>query len=575
MTPLLNQFSKYPTVGNWNSQISEAVNNGFSHKALLLFRQMKQAGSSPDNLTFPFVAKACAKILDLKLSQSIHAHVFKSPFWSDIFVGTAVINMYVKCNELDFAHKVFEKMPKRDVTLWNAMLLGFAQLGSVDSFLVLFREMRLLGFVPDFVTIIGLTQSVVELKNVNLVKGVHAFGTRVGMLNDVSLVNTLISCYSKCGDLVSAEGMFDGIYSESRTIVSWNSLIAGHALVGNYYKTLPLYRFMSNDGHKPDMSTFLSLLSSCVQPEGLSHGKLIHSHVIQFGCDYDVAVTNTLLTMYSKCGDIDSAWHLFQSMTYKTCISWTAMISSYAVKGCLDKAYSLFLDMERAGEKPDVVTLLSLLSGCSQTGSLELGKWLEDYACFNGLRGNVMIKLKKYFIPPSKTVVSWTTMISGLALNGESKIVELDLKPNRITFLAILQACIHAGFLDKGMECFDLMTRVYNLNPGLEHYSCMVDLLGRKGKFKEALEFIKSMPYDPDAAIWGALINGYKIHQNVEIGEHVAYHLCRLEPQAAVSYVEMANMYASAGKWDGVSKVRALMKCNKVKKCSWAKPYPS
>uniref|UniRef100_A0A803N8C5 Pentatricopeptide repeat-containing protein n=1 Tax=Chenopodium quinoa TaxID=63459 RepID=A0A803N8C5_CHEQI len=445
---------------------------------------MKKAGSSPDNLTFPFVAKACAKISDLKLSQSIHAHVFKSPFWSDIFVGTAVINMFVKCNELDFEHKVFEKMPKRDVTLWNAMLLGFAQLGSVDSFLVVFREMRLLGFVPDFVTIIGLTQSVVELKNVNLVKGVHAFGIRVGMLNDVSLVNTLISCYSTCGDLVSAEGMFDGIYSESRTIVSWNSLIAGHALVRNYYKTLHLYRFMSNDGHKPDISTFLSLLSSCVQPEGLSHGKLIHSHVIQFGCDYDVAVTNTLLTMYSKCGDIDSAWHLFQSMTYKTCISWTAMISSYAVKGCLDKAYSLFLDMERAGEKPDVVTLLSLLSGCGQTGSLELGKWLEDYACFNGLRGNVMVcnaivdmyakcghvdKAKEVFYSiPSKTVVSWTTMISGLALNGEfiealelfSKMVELGLKPNRITFLAILQACIHTGFLDKGMKCFDLMTYI-------------------------------------------------------------------------------------------------------------------
>ncbi|KNA15984.1 hypothetical protein SOVF_093400 [Spinacia oleracea] len=552
---------------------------------------MKQEGSTPDNMTFPFIAKACAKISDLKSSQIIHTQIIKSPFWSDIFVGTAVVNMYVKCSELELAHKVFEKMPLRDVTLWNSMLLGFAHLGSVDRFFVLFQEMRLQGFVPDFITIIGLTQSVIELKDVNLVRGVHGFGIRVGMLNDVSLANTLISGYSKCWDLVSAEGIFDRICSDSRTIVSWNSLIAGHALVGKYYKTFLLYRCMLCNGrHKPDISTFLSLLSSCVQHEALSHGKLVHSHVIQLGCGYDVAVSNTLLTMYSKCGDIDSAWHLFQIMTHKTCISWTAMIGGFVAKGCLDKAYSLFLDMERAGEKPDVVTLLSLLSGCGQTGSLELGRWLDNYALSNGLRDSVIVcnaivdmyakcgnvdKAKEVFYSMhSKTVVSWTTMISGHALNGEFiealelffKMVRLGLKPNHITFLAILQACTHAGFLEKGMEFFDLMTRVYKLKPGLEHCSCMVDLLGRKGKFKEALAFIESMPFHPDAAIWGALLGACKIHQNVEIGEYAACHLYRLEPQAAASYVEMANMYASAGRWDGVSEVRAQMKCNRVKK---------
>ncbi|CAO2833042.1 unnamed protein product [Amaranthus hypochondriacus] len=592
MTPLFNHFSKHQTIGYWNTQIREAVNNGYSLEALLLYRQLKQAGLTPNNLTFPFVAKACAKKSDPKLSQLIHAHIVKSPFWSDVFVGTAVIDMYVKCDNLKFAHKVFDELPHRDVTLWNAMLLGLAHSGSVDQFFRLFQEMRLQGFPPDSVTIIGLVQSFTHLNDLDLVKAAHSLAICVGMINHVSLANTLISGYSKCGDLISAEGVFGTIYYKSRTLVSWNSLISGHALSGNYHRTFSLYRCMllTYDAHRPDISTFLSLLSSCVQPHALHHGKLIHSHVIQLGCNHDVTIANTLLTMYSRCRDLDSVSHLFQTMSYRTCISWTVIIGGYAAMGCLDKAYSLFLDMQAAGEKPDVVTLLSLLSSCGQYSSLELGRWLDDYASSNGLKGSVVVcnaiidmyskcgdveKAKVLFRSmPSKTIVSWTTMLYGLAMNGQFSealelfftMIEQGLEPNHVTFLAVLQACTHAGFLDKGMECFDMMTRVYNLDPELEHYACIVDLLGRKGKFKEALEFIKTMPFKPDIAIWGALLGAGKIHQNIEIGEYAAYHLYQLEPQDAVSYVEMANMYASAGRWDGVSKVRGLMRGNKVKK---------
>ncbi|KAJ8445318.1 hypothetical protein Cgig2_010676 [Carnegiea gigantea] len=589
-TPYLNQFSNFSTVAHWNSQIREAVNNGCPERALVLYRCMRQTGLAPDKLTFPFVAKACAKISDLTQSQIVHAHILKSPIWSDVFVGTAVVDMYVKCDHLEFAYKVFEKMPRRDVTLWNAMLLGLVQSGFVHRFSLLFRQMRVQGTAPDSVTIIGLTQYVTELKDLDLIKGAHAFAVRVGMLKDVSLVNTLISAYGKCADLISAEGIFHGLDVESRTIVSWNSLIAGNVLFENHRRTFSLYKRMCHDGLKPDISTFLSLLCSCVKPEALPCGQLVHSHVIQLGCDLDVTVSNTLLNMYAKCGDIGSARHLFQNMAFRTCVSWTAMITGHAEKGELDEAFTLFSDMQAAGEKPDVVTLLSLLSGCGQTGSLELGRWLDNYALSNRLRDSVIVcnalidmyakcgsigKAKEVFHSmPSKSIVSWTTMIAGLALNGEFsealdfffRMVELGLKPNHITFLSVLQACTHAGFLDKGRECFDLMAKVYKLNPWLEHYSCMVDLLGRRGKLKEALDFIKTIPLVPDAGIWGALLAACKIHHNLEIGEYAAHHLYELEPKAAVSYVEMANMYASAGRWDGVSKARAMMRCNEVKK---------
>ncbi|XP_074312391.1 pentatricopeptide repeat-containing protein At4g19191, mitochondrial [Silene latifolia] len=587
---LLKQIPKCQTVGQWNTYIREAVNKGNSKEALIFYRQMKQMGLSPNKLTFPFVAKACAKISNFTQSQIIHADILKLPFWSDVFIGTALINMYVKSNQLEFAHRVFDKMPERDVTSWNAMMLGFAQSDFVGRFFLLFREMRLLGVVPDSVTLIGLTQSATKISDLPLVKGAHALGVRVGLMDDISLVNTFISGYGKSGDLLSSVGMFDEIHFESRTIVSWNALIGAHSLLGTYCSAFRIYQLVLDDGRKPDVSTFLSLLSSCGELEALNYGKLVHSHAIQLGVVYDVTMANTLLTMYSRCGDIHSASLLFQRMAYKTCVSWTAMIGGYAEKGNIDEAFNLFLAMQMAGEKPDTVTLLSLLSGCGQTGSLELGIWIDNYAISNRLRDNVILcnaiidmyakcgfvdKCKELFNSmPHKTIVSWTTMISGLALNGEFteslnlffRMVGLGLKPNHVTFLTILQACTHAGFLEKGRECFDLMTQVYRLSPWLEHYSCMVDLLGRRGKLKEALELIESMPLKPDPGIWGTLLAACKIHHNLKIGEYAANLLYELEPHAAASYVELANMYALEGQWDEVSKVRGLMKSNEVKK---------
>ncbi|KAL9225026.1 hypothetical protein vseg_000998 [Gypsophila vaccaria] len=587
---LLSQVSICQTVGHWNTHIREAVRNGYSKEAVILYRRMKQTGFIPDKLTFPFVVKACAKISDLRQSQIIHADILKSPFWSDVFIGTALIDMYVKSRQLELARKVFEKLPDRDVTSWNAMLLGFAQSGNVGRFSLLFREMRLQRVVPDSVTLIGLTQSVIETNDLPLVRGTHALGIRVGLINDVSLANTFISGYGKCGDLLSAADMFDQLNVQSRTIVSWNSLISAHSQLATCHSTFRIYQAVLYDGHKPDISTYLSLLASCREAEALPYGKLAHSHVTQLGHDYDVILANTVLTMYSRCGDIDSASLLFRRMSYKTCVSWTAMIGGHAERGNIEEAFNLFLAMQTAGEKPDTVTLLSLLSGCGQTGSLELGRWIDNYAISNRLRDNTMLynaiidmyakcgsvdKCKELFHSmPQRTIVSWTTMISGLALNGEFmdaldlffKMVTLSLKPNHITFLTILQACTHAGFLERGWECFHMMTRVYRLNPWLEHYSCMVDLLGRRGKLKEALELIESMPLTPDAGIWGALLAACKLHHNLKIGEYAAYRLHELEPQAAVSYVELANMYALDGQWDGVSKLRGLMKSNEVKK---------
>ncbi|CAL9001289.1 unnamed protein product [Prunus brigantina] len=561
---------------------------------------MKQNGLEPNNFTFPPLSKARAKLSSLKFSQIIHTNVLKSPFRSDIFVQTAMLDMYVKCDQLADAYILFGRIPMRDVACWNVMLMGFAQLGFLDKVLRLFHEMRFARILPDTITVMGLTQASLETKNLALVKDIHAFGIQIGIDGDVSMANTWISAYSKCDDLSSAMAVFNGIEIGARTVVSWNSMIVGYANLEKLIDALNFYKWMLCDGYRPDISTIVSLLSSCIQPDKLLQGVLIHCHGIQMGCDSDIFVVNALISMYSRCGDILSSRFLFDGMSNKTCVSWTAMISGYADKGDLNEALRLFHAMEAVGEKPDLVTVLSLVSGCGQTGALELGKWIHNYAFSNGLRdsivvcnalidmyakcGNINSARELFYALPVRTVVSWTTMIAGFALNGNYEealdlfclMVDLDLKPNHLTFLAILQACTHAGLLEKGMEFFDMMKKVYKINPGVDHYSCMADLLGHKGRLEEATELVKSMPMKPDARIWGALLSACKIHRNVEIGEYACCRLFELDPQGAVPFVEMANIYASETgtdpgfqndrRWDEVAALRTAMKFKKVKK---------
>ncbi|KAK9150699.1 hypothetical protein Syun_009008 [Stephania yunnanensis] len=589
-TKTLNRFSKFPSVSEWNSKIRSSISQGCTQKALLLFRQMKQSSIEPDKLTFPIIAKASAKLSNLRLSESIHTHVLKSQFMSDVYVQTALVDMYVKCGRVDVARQVFERMPERDVASWNVMIMGFAEFCGAGEVMGLFRQMRVGGFRPDSMTLMALSIASSNSQNLNMVRGVHCIGVQTGIDGDVCVANTWISGYSKCMDLESAQMVFRGIPVVVRTVVSWNSMIAGYAFQGKFVEAFGLYRNMCSDCCNPDLSTMVSLLSSCVRPEALLHGNLIHSHAIQSGFDSDVTLTNTLISFYAKLGDIDSARFLFNGMNERTRVSWTALIGGYAEKGDVDEGFALFLAMEATGEKPDAVTLVAVLSVCGQAGTLELGRWIHEYATSNGLGKNVIVcnalldmyskcgsmsEACEVFLSISeRTIVTWTTMITGYALNGEfklaldvfSQMVVLGLRPNHLTFLAVLQACAHAGFVEKGWMLFRMMTEVYKISPILEHYACIADMLGRKGRLKEALEFIQTMPVKPDAGVWGALLGACKTHNDAEIGEYVTYRLLELEPQSAVPYVAMANIYASEGKWDGVAKFRAMMRSKKVRK---------
>lgn len=303
-------------------------------------------------------------------------------------------------------------------------------------------------------------------------------------------------------------------------------------------------------------------------------------------------VSTALLEMYVKCGAVDDARQEFERMDRRDVVAWSAMIAGYAQNGRPSEALELFESMKSKQIKPNDVALVSVLSACSQLGSLEAGERIGNYVESQGFVFNVYVasalldmyskcgnisKARQIFNQmPQKDVVSWNSMIVGLAANGFAKeainlfekMKEIRVKPNDITFVGILTACTHAGLLELGIRIFRSMESDHEITPTIEHYACVVDLFCRSGKLKDAHEFIRKMEVEPNVVIWGTLLSASRIHSNLELAEFSVKKLLELEPENSGNYILLSNIYASAGRWEESLTVRNLMKTNRVQKTS-------
>jgi pentatricopeptide repeat protein len=294
--------------------------------------------------------------------------------------------------------------------------------------------------------------------------------------------------------------------------------------------------------------------------------------------------------MYAKCGNVNIAHKLFERMPKQDVVSWTAIIAAYSQNGHPHEALAFFNEMQVQGIKPNSITIVSVLPACAHLLALEQGKQIHGYAIRSGFEsdvvvgtglvnmyakcGNVNIAHKLFERMPEQDVVSWNAMILAYGIHGHgedalalfSQMQQTGTKPDHITFTAILTACSHAGLVDQGWQYFECMKSDYGLAPKLEHYACLVDLLGRAGHLDEAHDIIKKMPLEPNANVWGALLGACRIHCNIELGEQAAKHLFELEPNNAGYYVLLSNIYAEARRWEDVVKLRTMMKERGVKK---------
>ncbi|KAK9285820.1 hypothetical protein L1049_025021 [Liquidambar formosana] len=433
---------------------------------------------------------------------------------------------------------------------------------------------------------VAQTLSLLErCSNMEELKQIHAQMFKTGLVQDVIPASRLLAvCTSPdSGDLAYAEVVFDGIYRPNTFM--WNTMIRGYSNSKNPEEALLLYHQMLWNSVPQNAYTFPFLLKACSSLAALEETQQIHAQIIKNGFGSDIYATNSLLHVYAKSGSIiparllfdrvpqrdivswnsmidgyskndqvEIAFELFKNMPAKNIISWTTMISCYVGAGLTTEAMNLFHEMQIAGIKPDNMALVSVLSASADLGALDQGRWIHAYIDKHGIQidpilgcalidmyakcGDVEEALGVFRKMEKKNVSGWTAMIAGFAIHGRGRealdlfmqMQEEGVEPNLITFTGILTACSYAGFVNEGKTLFKSMESVYGWKPSIEHYGCMVDLLGRVGLLKEAKELIEAMPMKPNATIWGALLKACRIHRNIELGKQIGKNLIEEDP---------------------------------------------
>ncbi|URD89363.1 PPR repeat [Musa troglodytarum] len=422
---------------------------------------------------------------------------------------------------------------------------------------------------------------------------IHGSVIKVGFFYDVFVGNTLLTFYGTLGDLLAAKQVFDEMLH--RDVVSWNSLISVFSSNGLYSDAVRLLLELKRSDLSVNSVSLISALPACAALQDEDFGKEIHGLAIKAGLDMVVTVGNAFIDMYGKCGDSDASMRAFQSMQEKNDVSWNSVIGSLGHAGLYEDALEKFKEMLAIKVKPNSITISSALSACGNLSALKQGKEIHclsmrklfDTHLFvaNSLIdlytkcGRIALGKKIFDRISNKDVASWNAMILGYGMQGELEAAinlfdlmkDEGLEYDHVSYIAVLSACSHAGLVERGKRYFDQML-AQNIRPTQMHYACMVDLLGRAGLMTEAAELVRSMPFEADSNVWGALLGACRIHGNIELAQLAAEHLFKLKPGHCGYYILLSNMYAEVGRWNEADKVRALMKSRKVKKnpgCSW------
>ncbi|RYR65643.1 hypothetical protein Ahy_A03g011571 [Arachis hypogaea] len=411
---------------------------------------------------------------------------------------------------------------------------------------------------------------------------VHAHLIVTGCHRSRALLTKLLTLSCAAGSIAYTRRLLTTVHDPDSFL--FNSLIKASSKFRFSLDAVIFYRLMLLSHVLPSTYTFTSVVKACADLSALRLGRVVHSHVLACGYGSDSFVQAAIVAFYSKCGALGVARRVFDEMPQRSVVAWNSMISGYEQNGAANEALVMFRKMRECGVDPDSATFVGVLSACSQLGSLELGCWVHDYIVNNGVRVNVVLatslinmfsrcgdvtRARAVFDSMNEgNVIAWTAMISGYGMHGYGiqameifhRMKACHLVPNRVTFVAVLSACAHAGLVDEGRRAFTSMRQEYGLVPGIEHHVCMVDMLGRAGLLSEAYQFIKELSLEELVpAVWTAMLGACKMHKNFDLGVETAEHLISLEPENPGHYVLLSNMYALAGRMDRVESVRNVM----------------
>lgn len=577
----LRVFNALPArdVVTWNSIISAYVQNGLFQDAIILYGDMLQSGTTPDYVTFATVLKGCGMIGAIRDGKEIHLQIVERGLESVPLIGSTLVDMYCKCGSLHDAQKVFDRLTKRDVGLWNAMIRGYAKRGLRNETFELFERMQEQGTAPDCVTFVSMLKFCAEIGAVQESEKFHAQVLNMRLETDVFVGCALVEMYAKLGRLETARKVFDAL--PCKCVVTWNCMIGGYVQHGLGREALELFRCMQLDPSTPANDiTLVTMLKACGSVGALQEGKQIYSQVV--AVKTDPIIETALMDMYIKCGCLDDARRVFERLSVKNLITWNSILSGYAQEGHGKEVLKLYRRMEEDGMMADSFTFVTLLEGCSCIGAIKDGKRVHTQIIERGLEvdafvgcgilhmyakcGSMEDARKAFDRLPTRDVATWNALIHGYAQHNESRLAfqcfekmhDDGIAPDATTFVGLLVACSHVGLVNEGQEYFKAMTQKYGIQPGIEHYTCMVDLLGRSGRLGDAADLLQSMPYEHDGVGWRALLHACRRHGNTVVAAHCFEQLVQMDPKHSASYTLMSTMYGDVGKSEDVAGIETL-----------------
>ncbi|KAL6964596.1 putative pentatricopeptide repeat-containing protein [Sarracenia purpurea var. burkii] len=481
------------------------------------------------------------------------------------------------------ARTLFDEMRDRDVVTWTTMIAGYASCNHHAIAWAVFREMMREGKeLPNAFTLSSTLNACKGLKSLSSGGLVHGLAIKYGVVGCVYVDNALLELYATCCvSMEKACAVFQDI--RTKNAVSWTTLIAGYTHRGDGYNGIQAFRQMLSE--ESDINAFsLSIaVRACASIGSHTCGKQFHAMVIKHGFESNTPVMNSILDMYCRCSCLCEASQLFDEMTERDLITWNTLIAGYEKSDSNESLY-VFSQMECKGFSPNYFTLSSVVAACANLAVLSCGQQVhgtifrrgfdENLALANALIdmyakcGNIVDSRKIFTEMPLRNLVSWTSMMIGYGSHGYGReavklfneMVRSGVRPDWIVFMAVLGACSHTGLVDEGLSYFKSMIGDYKITPNQEIYGCVVDLLGRSGRVKEAYELIEGMPFKPDESVWGAFLGACKAHRVPDMGKLAARKIMDLGPKMAGTCVTISNIYAADGKWGEFAKMRKLMR---------------
>ncbi|KAJ8625735.1 hypothetical protein MRB53_034265 [Persea americana] len=531
----------------------------------------------------------CKTLKQLKL---LHAQITTTGLHTNPFItGKLVEISAIKLSNMPYAMLIFShsQNPPNPFT-WNTIIRGFSISPTPLHSISMFVSMLRLRVETQSFTFAFALKACARSQTLCTGRALHALVAKTGHESHIFVVNTAMHVYSSCGDVGSARKQFDEM--PVRNAVTWNALIAGYVQNGMAVDGLKVFDEMLLSGFRPNDVTMVSVLSACTQKKEVELGRRVHAYVNENWAEFEsnVNVGTALVDMYAKSRWVDTARQVFNKMKKKDVGTWNALIGGYVFNSSFEEALQVFDELLKTDLNPDEPTLVSTLSACTRLGALDVGKKIHLYAqekgfSFNTTLGTALVDMyskcgcidaarQVFGEMKGKDVMTWTSMITGLAIHGHAEdALELfalmrssGQKPDAVTFVGVLCACSHAGLVDQGLCYFESMRNEYKFTPRIEHYGCIIDLLSRAGRLNEAFGFISAMEVRPNAIIWRTLLSACRLHLNVELAEVAVRNLFELQSDHCGDYVLLSNIYSSRGRWEDAEKIRKLMEEGRIRK---------